>query len=231
MAIYGGRADLQKFFPIKPTVWPTNIVQAGAPHSAELDSRMTEVTESVAYRMVGNNITRSFTAPAYTVGGDPGVGGTPLASLTAVNTWTDFLFTTGAADEHTFELPYRLSESYDHVTIAFTLATTFSGQFGFRVQGRTLAGHTVATSTGVVRTGRARSPVQDVTWVVSSAFGGSQYHGFSGSVAITPTVDATTRRVSIVPQALLNNSVYASVDLGQSVLIYLKQITIIEGGI
>ena len=205
------RGDILGRIARQPQAWAKDIIQADSPHAAELDASMARATEAVAYRCLGNVVWRSFPTSK------------SVASIAAINTWTDFTI-----DAPT-QFPFRLSESYRGVGAILHVVTNTPSGIALRIQTKTLAGHTVTTTNGAVYQIHNWSPVTDnVHWLYLAAFTGKNY--FSGASFMyvdNPNLDAT-RRFVVQPQAQISDSASPRIILGGSVDVFLKSILIVD---
>ena len=214
-----------KKIPSMPSPLARRLIQAGSPHTAEADRQLAQQTEAVAFRCVGNHLSYSFITYLSTNPDTVPPDALPLATVSALSTWTSFTMS-GATSSHTWDIPFRQTEGYGGVGLVFTIFSVTKALFAVRFQTKTLAGHTIPTSTSQVAYIAGGSVPMDVPSICY----GAAFHNIIGSGWTdldSPTLDST-RRFVIEPQIQVADSQNKVIDLGGTIKVQMKGLIVYE---
>jgi len=179
-------------------------------------------TEAIAFRCAGNHL--AFVDRLYR---EPFQAMERVATITALSTWTSFTMTDQASGNFaTVQFPFRQTEGYGGLGMIITIFSNSRSLFAFRFQTKTLAGHTVTTSTSQVAYMSGGSAPVDV---VTATFGGSFDHQVSScwTNLESPDLDST-RRFVVEPQIQVVDTKNPIIDIGESIIVHARSILIYE---
>lgn len=209
--------------PAAPSPLVSDVFQAGDVHMAESDLQMAQETQAIAFRCSGNYVSHAY----------PTVWTTylPSASMSAVQTWTTFQIAGEAAvSANDFDLPFRQTEGYSQIGAIVVVLAPEKIRLGLRLQTKTLAGHTVTTTSGdpvlMTPTAKARDAL---TRIVAARDSGDWLLGGCIANVRSPNLGASgTRRFIVTPQAYVADADNQAIQISDSVVVYLSAITLFE---
>lgn len=210
--------------PSMPSPLPKRIVQPNALFAAELDMQLSQQTEALAFRCLGNHL--AYIDPFYN---QPFQAIDRIATIAAVATWASFVATDTATSGQTdnMQWPFRQTEGYGGIGIIGTFVSNSNALFAVRFQLKTLAGHTMTTATSQVAYMSGGAVPADVPTLIQ---GGSLQGKYVMSVHTsidTPTLDST-RRFVVEPQVQAADTQNQIISAGFSVLVHMRNLLIYE---
>lgn len=201
-----------------------SLVQRDRPMMAELDAKLAQQTEILAYRSSGNQVNHQYTNICYKTR-----IAIPFASLTSTGSYSDFSMRVGGVSQSVVGYPFRLTETYQGILAAVTICSAHRYKFKIRLQSRTLT-DTVATSTGDEAIVDLINNESLVGIVAAGGPRGTTYK--SGTITCridNPTLPAAgTRRVLVVPQVQTDVSFQPGFDVSGQSTVYISSISIID---
>jgi hypothetical protein len=201
-----------------------NVVQADRPVMAEMNARLAQQTEIMAFRCSGNRVNQQYTN--ITTSNNWSV---PYASLTAVSSYSDFSLKIGAVNQAIVGYPFRLSESFKGIAAYITILSSHRFRYKVRLQTRTL-NDTVATSTGEETIIVPTTAAVGLGYIFAGEVENKSYRMAAGVVKIDdPTLPAAaTRRILVVPQIQTDETTYPGFGASRQCTVFIKSISLFD---
>jgi hypothetical protein len=186
-------------------------VQADSPHSSNKELGFSQQTQAIAFRCGGT--TRHWVSP--TPGdlspANASARNCPYATVTAVDTWTDFYLAAHSGiilySSYVVKFPWLFTKGFKSIVAYATVATFHDVSITFRVNAVTLVDAiTEADGTQAPKAHPTEIPKM-IAWMDAEQNTRSMYKTATFSSVVTPTANEN-RRIALHPQVMIRQDYY-----------------------